>query len=176
MKRKIISVIGLFILVFSSGCTSKTKFDNLKISKIESIWREGFGPFPRDFKRTFDFENNTIFDTLAVDLEYVDLDYLVEIGNLTEEQKNEYNNSKTITTFEEEQEKKFVKKIKSLGIYSWKDQYITNQTISDGGNKYLRIYFTDGTIKSTHFYYKYPSTYNKVCNAFETYFGVDMYL
>ena len=101
---------------------------------------------------------------------------MVENGSLTEEEKNTYNNPKTVTTFEDEQEEKFIKKIKSLGIYTWKDRYVTDHGVSDGGNETLKIYFTDGTVKTTYFYFKYPSTYDKVCEEFVANFGVGMYL
>ena len=175
MNKKFLLVAIGMILCTSCG-PKETKYDKLEISKIESIWREGFGLLPCDFTRTVDFENNTVFDTKVGNLEYVKLDQMVENGSLTEEEKNTYNNPKTVTTFEDEQEEKFIKKIKSLGIYTWKDRYVTDHGVSDGGNETLKIYFTDGTVKTTYFYFKYPSTYDKVCEAFVANFGVGMYL
>ena len=172
MKKDIVGIVGLSILMFISGCS--TKYDNLEISKIESFWTEGFGPFYRKFTRTFDFNTNTVFDTIVVDQGH--LDDLLEIGEIKEDQKHLYNNPVTITSFDEEQEKKFVKKVKSLGLYTWKDRYVTKESIVDGGSKTITIYFTDGTSKSTYFFYKYPSNYNKVSDAFENYLGANLYL
>ncbi len=171
-KRSIIGIVGLSILIFISGC-SATKYDNLEISKIESIWKEGFGPFPRDFTRTFDFNTNTVFDTLAISQE--DFEEFLEYGEIKEDEKHIYNNPVNITTFDDEQEKKFVRSVKSLGLYTWKDNYITKQIINDGGSKRITIYFTDGTSKSTYMYFKYPSNYNKICGSFENLLGAGLY-
>ena len=171
MKKDIVGIVGLSILMFISGCS--TKYDNLEISKIESFWTEGFGPFYRKFTRTFDFNTNTVFDTIVVDQE--EYNELLQSGRINEDDKHFYNNPVTITSFDEEQEKKFVKKVKSLGLYTWKDSYETKEIINDGGSKRITIYFTDGTSKSTYFYFKFPSNYNKVGNAFENYLGTGIF-
>lgn len=172
MKRSIIGIVGLSILIFTSGC-SATKYDNLEISKIESIWNEGFGPFQRDFTRTFDFSTNTIFDTAVVDEK--EFERLLENGAIKEDEKHLYNNPVNVTTFDDEQEKKFVRSVKSLGLYTWKDKYITKQGIRDGGSERITIYFTDGTSKSTYMYFKYPSNYNKICSSFVNLLGAGLH-
>ena len=172
MKKDIVGIVGLSILMFISGCSNK--YDNLEISKIEAGWQDFLDSYVDDYLRTFDFNTNTVFDTIVVDQGH--LDDLLEIGEIKEDQKHLYNNPVTITSFDEEQEKKFVKKVKSLGLYTWKDRYVTKESIVDGGSKTITIYFTDGTSKSTYFFYKYPSNYNKVSDAFENYLGANLYL
>ena len=171
MKKDIVGIVGLSILMFISGCSNK--YDNLEISKIEAGWQDFLDSYVDDYLRTFDFNTNTVFDTIVVDQGH--LDDLLEIGEIKEDQKHLYNNPVTITSFDEEQEKKFVKKVKSLGLYTWKDSYETKEIINDGGSKRITIYFTDGTSKSTYFYFKFPSNYNKVGNAFENYLGTGIF-
>lgn len=170
MKKIFISLLCLFVVIAFCGCIPHTEYDDLEISKIESGWIEGFGPFPRRFVRTFDFTSGEVTDTWVTDFE----DISEEQWQFIDIEK--YNNPELVTTFSEENAQEFIKRVKSLGFYTWKESYKTNDIICDGGSECVTVYFSDGTKKSTSIYFKDPPNYTKILSAFEDYLGAKLYL
>lgn len=84
-----------------------------------------------------------------------------------------YNTSSEVGTMKEEDQEKFLNEIISLGIYSWQDEYKTNEVIDDGAESNFTIFFTDGTFKTTNFYYEYPKNYTQIVEAFFKYFHLN---
>lgn len=167
--KKFLSVLLLSIIVAACfcGCAPKTVYDDMEISKIESFWTEGMMPFNRRFTRTFDFQTGTVTDNIIADLE--------DISNFAQDEQDRYNNPTQVTAFTEENAQKFIAQAKSLGLYTWKDRYVTTG-VDDGGDTSVTIYFSDGTIKSTYLYYEYPPKYEKVLSVFEQYLGASLYM
>lgn len=172
MKEKFFNLLVLFLMVLSCVLSScdiniySTKYNNMEVSSIVSIWTEGFAPFYREFVRTFDFEKGEIVDNCVTDERNVDEnDKNIEI----------YNNPIVVSTFNKKDGSKLLKKIKFLGFYTWEEKYITEDIICDGGSKYITIYFTNSEVKSTYIYFKYPKNYKSIVNAFNDYLGQDLY-
>ncbi|MDE6293121.1 MAG: hypothetical protein K2L88_00665 [Clostridiales bacterium] len=176
-KRLITTILLLCaVMLIAVGCTPtnapiETEFDDMEISKIETAHWEGFAPFPGYYLRTFDFKHGTVSDTLVLDAYASDY-----INNIPREEADKFNNPKQITTFTEEQAKTLYEKIKSLGFLAWGDEYITDETICDGGSESVTVYFSDGTVKSTKIYFIDPPKYEEIRKAFEDNFGVTFYL
>jgi len=171
MKKSLIALIGSILLIFFCGCAPKTeesKFATMEISKIESSWREGFAPFPRDFSRTFDFTTGKIIDTLVTDQS--------NLSDLSKEEKNKYNTPTTIATFSDEQAKEFIQTVKALGFYDWEERYVTTDQICDGGSHMVTVYFSDGTVKSTYIYFEDPPEYKAIAAVFQELLGAKLYL
>lgn len=161
--------MSLITAMLFCGCTPTTEYDDLVISKIETTCVEGMAPFPRKFVRTFDFETGTVTDTWVANINDIPEE---DIANFDITQ---YNIPLPVTSFSEEQAQEFVQEVKSLGFYPWKDRYETTEIICDGGSESVTIFFTDGTVKSTYFYFEYPKDYEKVTNAFQNYLGANLY-
>lgn len=170
MKKFLIGVLSLIIAIAFCGCIPHTEYDDLEISKIESDRVEGFAPFPSRYMRTFDFETGEVTDNWVANLNDIPEE---DMENINIEL---INNPKLITTFSEENAQEFIKRVKSLGFYTWKDGYRTNDIICDGGSEWVTVYFSDGTKKSTSIYFKYPPKYEKIMAAFEEYLGAKLYL
>ena len=170
MKKFLIGVLSIIIAIAFCGCIPHTVYDNLEISKIESGWVEGFAPFSRQFVRTFDFETGEVTDTWVADLENIHEEVMQNVNT------EDYNNPKLVTTFSEESAQEFIKRVKALGFYTWKDSYETDDIICDGGSEWVTVYFSDGTKKSTSIYFKYPPNYKRIMAAFEKYLGAKLYL
>ncbi|MBD5131828.1 MAG: hypothetical protein HDT28_04445 [Clostridiales bacterium] len=171
MKKYLIMPLLLYIaLSVIVGCTPKTEYDDLEIIKIETSWHEGFAPFSGEYVRTFDFKNGSVYDTLATDADISEI--LEHTPGLTAE---DLNTPKLVSTFTEEQASKLYDKIKSLGFLAWKDKYISDDQICDGGSESVTVYFADGTEKHTRIYFKDPPKYDKIREAFEEYLGVSFY-
>ncbi|MDE6441441.1 MAG: von Willebrand factor type A domain-containing protein [Clostridia bacterium] len=141
----------------------------LEISKIETSWQEGFGPFPRSFVRTFDFKKGNVTDTWVAETES-------DLKDLDETERNKYNNPKLITMFSQTKAQEFITQVKSLGLYNWKYSYESPDIVIDGGSQKITICFSDGTEKSTVIQIENPPKYKEVQSAFETYLGANMYL
>lgn len=170
MKKLFIAFTCLIIAIAFCSCIPHTQYDDLEISKIESGWVEGMAPFPRQFVRTFDFKSGEVTDTLVADIDDIPEEDMEFVDT------EQYNNPKPVTAFNEENAKEFINKIKSLGFYTWKDSYATNDIICDGGSEWVTVYFCDGTVKSTSIYFKDPPNYKKIMAAFEEYLGAKLYL
>lgn len=173
MSKKI-AVCALLLVsclsVLFSGCVPKTKYDDKTIAKIETAWSEGMGPaYLKYYSRIFDFEAGTVTDTRVADFDNVDEEFLQNVN------KDDFNNPKVEGTFNDKQAKALYNKIKSLGFLAWKDRYETNEIIYDGAPSTVNVYFTDGTVKSTYIYFKYPPHYDEIRAAFEDHFGVEFY-
>lgn len=181
-------ILCLCFLCFIPSCTEKTEYDDKIVAKIETTWTEGFG-LGFIYKRIFDFENSTVCDiTLAYDWTLDQLkkqyrsnpEHYKDYPSLEEYEEylnSRYNTLKEVTAFTEEVGKAFLKEIISLGIYTWKDQYITSEEgICDATGSDITIIFTDGTKKNTYTYFKYPKNYKRVLNAFEKHFNVGCWL
>lgn len=172
LKKFLMPLLLLFTAVlFIVGCTPETEYDNLEITKIETSWQDGFAPFPGYYLRTFDFKKGNVYDTWVTD---EDVSNILEYMSGVE--ADDFNNPKQVTTFTEEQATKLYEKIKSLGFLTWKDRYVTDDIIDDGGSECVTVYFADGTAKSTYIYFEYPPKYKEIRGAFEEYLGVNFYL
>ncbi len=151
------------------GCTPETEYDGKTITKIETVRTEGMDAFPCSYLRTFDFEAYTITDMRVADPNTVE--------ELVPESKRDlFNNPLPVATFDGDKADGFVNKAKSLGFYTWKDRYVTTEEISDMGSETVTVYFTDGTVKSTYLYAKYPRRYEEVKSTFGEIIGADMYM
>lgn len=171
VKKLFLPLLLIGIALFSmAGCTSETEFEDMEITKIETLWNEGFAPFPRYFLRTFDFKKGKVYDTLVTDSDISEV-----LENTSELKVEDYNNPKQIATFTQKQAVTLYEKIKSLGFLDWEDEYITDDVINDAGSKRISVSFPDGTVKSTSIYFEYPPNYNKICNAFKECLGVNFY-
>lgn len=165
------------------SCREKTEHDDKTIARIETILNEGMG-FGFIYKRIFDFTNSTVCDITLADEGILDIlkgqynshpEFYKNYDSLEEYESyinSRYNTLIEITTFSEEEGQAFLKEIKSLGIYTWKERYDTNEVICDGGSEGIKLFFTDGTEKNTHIYFKYPKDYKKTLNTFKKYFNV----
>lgn len=190
MKKILVALISVLIACISlpfAACG--TVYDDLEVLKIVTEWHEGMSRFGEAYTREFDFVEGSVTDTIVVKEEYLqtEIDYYKEypeqfpeyyesVEQFEEELYERYNNPKTVTEFTEEQGNQLLKSITKLGFYTWKDRYETNKIIMDGGSAQVKVYFTDGTVKSTYIYYKNPKNYNKIMKAFENNLGVTFYL
>ena len=166
MKKFLAFLSAILAICCLCACTPrKTTYNSQDILKIETVWSEGFAPFPREFVRTFDFPNGTITDTCRADEEYLDATNRVQ-----------YNHPKKIATFTEEQGQALIDTIGALGFFDWEEEYRTDDVIFDGGTHCVNVYFADGTKKSTLIYFSDPPNYDEIREAFESAFGVAMYL
>ena len=168
--KKVISLffVAILAIITISLCACEPRvatYEGKEILKIETVWSEGFAPFPREFVRTFDFEHGKVTDTRKADEEYLDKD-----------NRKQYNNPKKIATFTEEQGQKFIDEIGALGFFDWEERYATDELVCDGGSSCIYVYFADGTEKSTRIYFMDPPNYDEIRTVFEEAFGVKMYL
>lgn len=161
-------IVSCFIFALLCGCVPKTEYDNKTIAKIETS-SMSFMLSPSYWKynlREIDFQSGAVVDTLVADFTNVKEEEL-EYVNI-----EEYNNPKVVATFTAEQATALYNKIRALGFLAWKDKYVTSDTVYDGGSSTIKVYFTDGTVKSTYIFIKKPPQYDKICAAFKEYLGV----
>lgn len=186
--KKILSVVLCFcFLCIISSCTEKTEYDDKTVVRIETTWADGMG-YGFIYKRIFDFTDSKVYDITLADERIVDLlknqyenDPEYYKGYVSLEEYEEYlyscyNHLNEITTFTEEDAQGFLKEVKSLGIYTWGENYETDEIICDGSGSDINIIFTDGTEKNTYTYFKYPKNYKRVLNAFKKHFNVGCWL
>lgn len=169
MKKILVGLLAVFILFSVCGCASDTAstdtvYDDKEISRIESSCAEGFAPFQRSFDRIFDFETGSVTDIMIADEK-----------DVPEDESSRYNTPVTVTTFGAEKAAEFIEKVKSLGFYTWKERYVTDEVIFDAAGSLITVYFSDGTVKSTYMFFKYPPKYEEIETAFEDYLGAELY-
>ncbi len=170
-KKFLLSLLIFFGCLFAfAGCTPKTQFDDMEITKIETSWQEGFAPFPGYHLRTFDFKTGEVTDTWVTTADVSEI--LESMSGVSAE---DFNHPKHVAAFTQEQATALYEKVKSLGFLGWKEAYETDKIIFDGGSQKVTVYFSDGTVKSTRIYFKYPPKYDEIRQAFEEYFGVNFY-
>ena len=207
MKFKIflISVLLGISVLFAAGCAAKpdnggnggndgsgageitTEYDDKKVVKIETKIDGGYTLVPASFNRTFDFENNTVTDEVAVfdkDSVIKSLLYYYEIGYISNDYESAeeyeaylqtyYNNPKQVRTFFQDLGKMFLEGIKANGIYTWKERYV-NYSATDLSWYNVIITFDDGTVKTSSFYYDYPDKFKNVECLFSVYLNVGMW-
>lgn len=172
-------ILALLCLGIFTSCVETTEYDYKELTRIETITREGFVYIPVDYVRTFDFEALTITDeerTFEDAIEvlkenYFGNEFLQKYYETYEEYvqylEERYNHPKLIKNITEEEKEKFIASIIHAGIYTWKEAYETDEVIHDGAGFDIILYFSDGTIKKTYFYYKYPNNFNTIENAFK---------
>lgn len=183
--KKILGLILLMGIYFFASCTQKTDFDDKTIARIETTTTEGFYYVsPPLYKRVFNFIDGTISDITIADeclLNAFKSQYIQDPERYKEYDSLEkfdaylhlkYNTLKEIATFKEEDGKAFLNEIISLGIYTWKESYITDDVILDASGVNIKLIFTDETEKNTYIYFKNPKNYNSILTAFKTYFEV----
>lgn len=190
MKKILVVLISVLIVCISlpfAACG--TVYDDKEVLKIVTERHEGMSQFGEAYTREFNFETGKVSDYVRVNEEYLqnEINYYKEypehlpnkyesVEQFEEELYERYNNPKTVTEFTEEQGNQLLKSITKSGFYTWKDRYETNKIIMDGGSAQVKVYFIDGTVKSTYIYYKNPKNYNKIMEAFENNLGVKFYL
>lgn len=172
-----------FFSVFLVGCTPSTEFDEKTVIMIVVEATEGMTDVPYRNTRTFDFTAGTVTDDCVADVETLAEEfrqryeqYLEEYGEYPEDEtpesyeeklKERFNYPSVITDFTEEQGASLLEKVISNGIYTWEDRYETSDVIHDGGSETITICFSDGTKKSTYFYFEYPKNYDKIETDFK---------
>lgn len=182
MKQIFFFSFALFA-IFLVGCTPSTEFDEKTVTMIVVETTEGMTDVPYRNTRTFDFTAGTVADDCVADVEtLVEAfrlhyeQYLEEYGEYPEDEtpesyeeklKARFNHPSTVAEFTEEQGAALLEKVISDGIYTWKDRYETNDIICDGGSETITIYFSDGTSKSTYFYFEYPKNFDTIENDFK---------
>ena len=133
--------------------------------------------------RTFDFTAWTVTDDCVADIEGLVEKfrqsyehYLEEYGEYPEDEtpesyekklKERFNHPSLVVEFTEQQGVTLLETIIADGIYTWQDEYETRYTVHDGGSETITIWFSDGTEKSTYFYFAYPKNYGKIESDFE---------
>ena len=172
-KRLIVcaSVLVSCLCALLCGCIPKTEYDNKTIAKIETS-SVSFMPKPSYQKydlREIDFQSGTVVDTLVADFTDANEEEL-QYANI-----DAYNNPKVVTTFSNVQGRALLEKIKSLGFLAWKEEYVTKDPVCDGGSNTVKVYFTDGTVKSTYIFIKKPPQYDKIYATFKNCLGIGMY-
>ncbi|MDE7453495.1 MAG: hypothetical protein K2N22_03715 [Clostridia bacterium] len=208
MKFKIflISVLLGISVLFAAGCAAKpdnggnggddgsgageitTEYDDKKVVKIETKIDGGYTFDGASYNRTFDFENNTVTDEVAVS----DKDALIKIlldryerGFLNDEYESadeyeeylqtHYNNPKQVSTIFQNPGNMLLKYLKAKGIFTWKDEYVGNMAVTDLSWYNVIITFDDGTVKTSRFYYDYPDKFKNVECLFSVYLHVGMW-
>lgn len=136
--------------------------------------------------RTFDFESGTIVDTPTMsDSEIQRLigfynDNPAKYPDYASAEVYEaflhayYNTPQKVGIFTKEQADDLLKKVISLGIYTWKDEY-KEVSYTCGSWQYMKIFFTDGTVKTTAFYDLHPKDYTEIQDAFREHFHTELY-
>ena len=133
------------------------------------------------YKRIFDFTDNKIYDITYADVEMLKKQYknspehYKDYASLVEYEEylnSRYNVLIEIIAFTEEDAQSFLKEIKSLGVYTWKELYVTDEIIFDAAGSDINLIFTDGTKKETYIYFKYPRNYKRILDAFSKHFNV----
>ena len=186
MKKFFLSLISVLLICVSftvAACAPKTDYDNKKVVKIETFYQGGEVAIDTQPTRTFNFESGTVTDELVMseimieiisNPEFHDPERYFEYYNAYQDYLNgKYNHPQIVTMFSEEDGAKFLKDIKSKGVYTWKDRY-ENHNIDDLRSKYVEITFSDGTVKKTEFYNDAPNNYKRIQKSFEKYLGVSM--
>lgn len=180
----LLAVLG--IMTLSVGCTPKTEYDDKEIARIETSYYGGLVWVDARYTRTFDFTTRTVTDVCALEESWLDLlmdsyyhdpaafpDY--ENAEAYEAHlRTQYNAPESVSSFSKEQGEDFLERVISLGFYTWEEVY-QSEGIDDGSWQCIRIYFTDGTMKTTLLYYRYPKHYEAVKNTFSTYLGTGMF-
>ncbi|MDE7161332.1 MAG: hypothetical protein K2N65_01085 [Anaeroplasmataceae bacterium] len=172
-------LLAILCLGIFTSCMQSTEYDNKDLVRIETITSEGFAFVPVHYVRTFDFEGFTITDEARTTDDALELLKKNYFGNEFLQKEYEtydsyvqylekrYNHPKRIKSVTEEEKEKFIAFIIQSGIYTWEEEYITDDIICDGAGFNILLYFSDGTVKKTYFYYKYPNNYNTIKNAFK---------
>ncbi|MBD5390471.1 hypothetical protein HDR67_00445 [bacterium] len=173
-------VCFMFLLV---GCnySQSTEYDEKELVKIEIITSNAFVDYfnSDSHVRTFDLIQLKVTDERRLTLGEVE--YLKEIyyekPSLQKEYStyeeyeqmidSTYNQGKEIKQFTQDEKNAFIKAIVKNGIYTWKDSYVTDEIYHDAVGFNIHLYFSDGSKKSTHFYFKYPRNYKKIEGAFQ---------
>lgn len=188
MKKIFLSIILALLLCVSlalTACAPKTEYDDKVVVRIETAYYGGYVAIDSHPTRTFDFEAGTVTDELVLDDVWMQIlldEYIREPERFPEYENYEayegylqdkYNNPIQIATFSNEDAENLLKKIKSQGIYTWKDEYVDYRA-DDLRWTYIKIIFSDGTEKRTDFYIDKPGNYKRIQKSFEKYLGVSM--
>lgn len=179
---QVLLICALFAFV---ACAPKTEYDDKEVVKIETAYYGGYATIDSQLTRTFDFEAGTVTDERVLNdfwMQSLLDDYIREPERFSEYENYEayeeylqstYNNPVQIATFSQKNAEMLLKKVKSQGIYTWEDRYVYSG-ITDCMWSYIKIIFSDGTMKRTDFYLEYPSNMTKIRNAFKEYFTADI--
>ena len=161
MKR-IALIFSLFFICLSLvGCksTTPTEYDDKEILRIETVVSGSWDSVK--YCRVFDFEAGTVSDEFKESESILEnrLEHYVENPErhpeyATAEEyeaylNDYYNNPKQVSTFDDTKVEQFMKKILSNDFYTW-ESYLYPITDATGWD--INVYFTDGTVKKTHFY------------------------
>lgn len=190
MKKFIFPVLFCLVALFAGGCAPKTEFDEKNVKSIVVTTADGMTDVPHVYTRTFDFRTGAVTDEDVADIERLVETYaadyrwhMEQCGELPGETPEEYearmrerfNHPTAAAEFSPEQGARFLERVISLGIYTWKDRYEMQEIIYDGAGFSIAICFSDGTKKTTYFYFLYPRNFERIKEAFSAYLGVSMY-
>lgn len=186
-KKLLIPLLLLLCCMLAlAGCTPKTEYDDKEVDKIETQIYGGYTLIAASYKRTFDFNDNTVIDEPFVNDKESTIEYLLELynpntnaeyGSIDEYKthlQSYFNTPKEFESFSQEQADRLLKKIKSHGIYTWKESYVSNK-VDDASWHSITITFKDGTVKTSRFYCDYPNNFDKIVSAFNDTLGVGLW-
>ena len=180
--------VMIFTMLFSlTGClennnVNATEYDNKTIVKIVTQYHVGEALVNAYYLRTFDFVRGTVTDeALVTEKEFTRLlerftkdESRYDEWDTREEYevylKQQCNTPKLIELFHYGQAEACLEKAKSLGIFTWKEKYLSG--IKDAGTLYVTIIFSDGTMKTTKFHEGFPENYQAIELAFKNHLGV----
>lgn len=183
-KTAVLMLLTVFAAVLC-GCYGKTIYDDKELLKIEYSGAEGMGMLPLAYTRTFDLAECAVIDEIRCDerteTEYIEIaknrydaekdgdyaDYMAEAENYC-------NTPETVGSFPSEKRDAFLEYIVQNGVYTWKDEYKTDEILHDYAGFRITFCFADGTEKETRFYAKEPKNYKKIEAAFEDYLGFEL--
>ena len=183
-KTAVLMLLTVFAAVLC-GCYGKTIYDDKELQKIEYSGAEGMGMLPMAYTRTFDLLNCTVIDEIRCD-ERTEAEYIEIAKNRYDaERDGDYaqymaeaesycNTPARVGTFSSKKRDAFVEYIVQNGVYTWKDEYKTDEILHDYAGFWVTLYFADGTEKATEFYAQEPRNYKKIEAAFEDYLGFEL--
>lgn len=167
--------------------TETTEYDDKEVLKIETSIYGGYTLYPSvSFNRTFDFNADTVTDERYIDYKESTIELLLKWYNEDPVSGYEsaedyeaylqsyYNTPELFYTFSQEQAESLLKKIKSYGIYTWKENYI-REAVADAAWHSVSITFKDGTVKTSRFYCEYPDNFNRIAEAFNENLSVGLW-
>lgn len=171
MKIILLPLLLLCVVLFPmAGCTTEVEYYGMEIAKIETSRQEGLAPFAGYYWRSFDFKRGKVYDTIVTEQEVSDI--LEYTNGFT---ADDFNHPKQVAAFTREQATELYEQLESLGLFTWEEAYITDETVDDGGNTNVIVYFADGTVKRTSIYFESPPHYDEIRSAFEEHLGVSFY-
>lgn len=195
MKRIFTCVAFLLVLSFGLVACSdvkSTEYDDKEVQRIETRFTPGESTMNYNPTRTFDFAQGTVSDerVLFGSIEFMleryaeNPEYFSEYATAEEYEEHllsYYNSPEQISNFTAEEATALMEEIISYGFYNWKEYY-DEDDVTCGGSWWVKVTFTDGTVKQSGFYFKHPrehkalENFDKIEAAFINSFGLEMFM